>query len=383
MGAGEGKREDVKKESNSSGGVRRLLYRAMYSELSSSSWETLAAYFSGTCSEIERAEFEQRCEVDPQLAATVARLRRAIAAAEPTYMESGVGSALERLRQGLAVNSESSYAKDSYVPSGREEMRNTLGGRGFKTQPLRQGTWYLAAGAVVCVLAAVLSQRLGLAHLGKRGGNAPVSAYVTGRGERANITLPDGNTVALNVASRLEVPADYLAGNHTLHLSGEALFDVKHQTGSPFTVIAGGGTARVLGTSFLVRHYEGDTLASVAVREGKVAVRAEAGKTMVVTAGRRLTFNRGGAMQLGNTDPGQFSFALGVLTLPSELLSDAIPELDRWYDADVRFGDSTLAVHRLAGTLPAGSLSGLMDLLQSTYDIRIVRAGRVLTLYRK
>ena len=43
-----------------------------------------------------------------------------------------------------------------------------------------------------------------------------VSMYVTDQGERANIVLPDGNTVALNVASRLEVPADYLAGDHAL-----------------------------------------------------------------------------------------------------------------------------------------------------------------------
>ena len=49
-----------------------------------------------------------------------------------------------------------------------------------------------------------------------------------GTGERTTIMLPDDASVALNVGSRLEVPTDYLAGNHTVLLVGEALFTQHH-----------------------------------------------------------------------------------------------------------------------------------------------------------
>ena len=63
------------------------------------------------------------------------------------------------------------------------------------------------------------------------------TTYATAPGQRATITLPDDNTVALNVASRLEVPTNYGRGNHMVRLPvGEALFNVSksHHDGVPF-----------------------------------------------------------------------------------------------------------------------------------------------------
>ncbi|HXC26062.1 MAG TPA: FecR domain-containing protein, partial [Gemmatimonadaceae bacterium] len=103
---------------------------------------------------------------------------------------------------------------------------------------------------------------------------AAASIYTTGNAQRANITLPDGSTVALNVASRLEVPADYMTGDHTVHLVGEGLFTVVRHESTPFAVEAGTTTTRVLGTRFVVRHYPSDSATMVAVQDGKVAVRS-------------------------------------------------------------------------------------------------------------
>lgn len=206
--------------------------------------------------------------------------------------------------------------------------------------------------------------------------SAAALAYTTGNGQRANITLPDGNTVSLDVASRLEVPADYERGNHTLRLRGEALFTVIHHEQTPISVVAGTTVARVLGTSFVVRQYPEEPVTTVAVREGRVAVRSA-----VVPAGQQVIVTPGGGTQLLRATPAQFSFATGVLILDGMPLLKAMPQLDRWYDADIRLADTTLATQRIGGSFAAGSLTDLQRVLELTFNVRVVRDDRVLTVY--
>jgi ferric-dicitrate binding protein FerR (iron transport regulator) len=204
-----------------------------------------------------------------------------------------------------------------------------------------------------------------------------VSVYTTGNGQQATITLSDGTTVLLNVASQLIVPVDYEHGDRTVHLRGEAFFHVSHQQRAPLTVIAGPSTTRVLGTSFLVRKYETDTAATIAVRDGKVSV----GHT-VLTAMRQVAVSSHGVNAVQPATPAQFSFVFAVLTFNDTPLLEAIPQLDRWYNADIRLGDSKLAQRRIVGGFKAGSLTDLVSALELMFNVHVVRDGRVLTLYQ-
>lgn len=202
------------------------------------------------------------------------------------------------------------------------------------------------------------------------------SVYTTANGERAQVTLPDGTIALLNVASRLEVPPDYTSGNRVVRLTGEALFTVVHNQGVPFTVATGFSTTRVLGTTFIVRQYENDTAAVVAVRDGKVSV----GST-VLTAGHETIVGAHTNHPSRTTNQKRFAFADGVLFMDSRPLIDAIPELNRWYNVDIRLGDSTLATRRVTGSFEIGSVTDVMWILETTYNVRVVRVGRVVTLY--
>lgn len=321
----------------------------------------LAAYLAGELSPAEVEGVERALAQDPRLATTLEESRRIwrLVPGHPHWD-------IEKLWQAFAVHSGTGRVSRTNRSLGR-----TVGVVGWGA---RRWVWYAAACAavVVLVLAGTLEPRLGR---GRRTA-VPMLAYGTGNGERATITLPDGNTVSLSVASRLEVPADYLGGDHTLRLSGAALFAVAHRAGVPFSVVAGGATARVLGTAFMVRHYATDTTTTVAVQQGKVGVRSA-----VLAAGQQVVVGRGGALWMGAVSPGAFSFASGVLTVEDMPLPRAIPELDRWYDADIRLGDSALVTQRMQGKFAAGSLSDLKGILELTFNVRVVREGRVLTLF--
>lgn len=245
--------------------------------------------------------------------------------------------------------------------------------------PVRGGGRATLVGLAAAVLLFVAGWQLSGGRMWGRAGASGVmyTTYSTANGQRATITLADGNTVVLNVASRLEVPMNYGTGNHVVRLPvGEALFTVSHHAGAPFTVIAGSTTTHVLGTSFVVRRYPTDTAATVVVAEGKVSV-----GPAVVTAQHLVEIGSDGLPRLRAADPSRFAFATGVLALDSMPLVRALPELDRWYDADIRLGDPTLAKQVVEGKVTAGSLADLATILEWTFNIHVVRDGRVLTLY--
>lgn len=204
------------------------------------------------------------------------------------------------------------------------------------------------------------------------------STYTTGNGERGTITLPDSTVVVLNVGSRLEVDSDFARGRRVVRVEGEAFFAVTHHQKSPFVVRAGNTSTRVLGTSFIVRKYPEDTVALVAVRDGKVMV-----ESSVVTANEEVRATLGFTSPVTTTSATRFTFTQGILSIGETSLVDAIPQLNRWYNVDIRLGDPTLAARRIEGQFAAGSLTDLAGNLEWAFNLAVVRDGRTLTLYSK
>lgn len=357
-------------------------------ERNSPPWEQLDRYIMGEATIAERKEVERWVETSPEgrqivahLKAVVqgegevrfdahagvdvrARIERILSAQTRSIGKSGVGRLTERDSQKLEIGKAQALRGERSV---------------LRTRTLSLRTWYAMTGATAAIALVVIIGVVGKYVVGSRGArNAPMVVYATANGQRANITLSDGSTVLLNVGSRLDVPSDYLSGNHALRLSGEALFTVAKHDGRPFTVSTGQTTAQVLGTSFAVRHYATDTTTTVAVRNGKVMV-----QSVVVTAARQIEVGRDGAGSVRRADSEAFSFAAGLLTLNSVPLAAAVRELDRWYDADVRLGDASLAGKRLTGEYTTGSVADLANILELTFNVHIERDGKVLTLYAR
>jgi ferric-dicitrate binding protein FerR (iron transport regulator) len=106
-------------------------------------------------------------------------------------------------------------------------------------------------------------------------------------------------------------------------------------------------------------------------------------RSVVLSAQQQVVMAAVGTAQQQPANMAQFSFANGVLTLDGVPLSQAIVELDRWYDADIRLGDSAVRNHILDATFAAGSFSDLSEVLTLALNVRVVRDGRILTLYTR
>lgn len=89
--------------------------------------------------------------------------------------------------------------------------------------------------------------------------------------QRAQVTLPDGTLVHLNVNSRLSFPEKFEQDSRMVQLEGEAFFEVTHDVDRPFLVQSSKLTTQVLGTSFNITSYAGEEN-NVTVKSGKVQV---------------------------------------------------------------------------------------------------------------
>lgn len=335
----------------------------------------LDRYLTGECTPDEVRLVHAALDTDGDIQVVLEQLRelRQSAALDAPWDVPRMWRRMEQVLDEAPVNRS---VQPTASPEARLLGRSSIARRVGATHRGRwQPIWYGVASALAASLVLAVGWTW-IAQQARHRATPAMVAYATAPGQRATITLPDGSAVLLNVASRLEVPSDYAAGDRMVRLmGGEAMFTVAHQGGAPFTVTTGTTVTRVLGTTFLVRRYPTDTAVTVAVRDGRVTVGGA-----VLTQGRLAEVGRTGAMHLGTAEPWRFSFAAGVLTLANMPLSQAIPELNRWYDADIRLGDPSLASKPVEGKMTTGSVADLAAVLELT-GVRVVRSHRTLTLY--
>ena len=146
-------------------------------------------------------------------------------------------------------------------------------------KPKARRPWLsIAAGiAIVLTLAFLLNNMLN-----GPGGDGGVNLLVIQADEAIEmIKLPDGSKVYLNKNSELKYPDAFDGSTRTVHLNGEAFFEVEHNPKSPFEVHTTNETITVLGTSFNVATGK-EQPTTVYVASGKVALAQNESKQKVV-----------------------------------------------------------------------------------------------------
>lgn len=116
----------------------------------------------------------------------------------------------------------------------------------------------------------------------------------TGSGQIKQVVLPDSSIVWLNARTALSYHPDF-TNHREIRLSGEALFEVTHDTQHPFTVLINDSLqTTVLGTQFNIRSYDRLQEAQITVLSGRVQV-AQLNKIEVIgvlTRNQAIHFNR-------------------------------------------------------------------------------------------
>lgn len=242
----------------------------------------------------------------------------------------------------------------------------------------------LIAATVAALLILPLAGLLMIERGEKAARSGQLVEVVVPRGESRQVALPDGSTVQLAAGSTLRYE-NAGASQVELELEGLGYFDVVPDPERLFIVRSRDGLeTRVLGTRFVVRAYAESPEVEVAVAEGRVQF-GRAASASDVTAGEAVEIGPGevGSAR-GRGSPqvevaadldGYFGWTRGRLVIADRPLAEALVDLSRWYDAELKVEDPALAA-RLISTTAGGSvplddvIAGIVLALDAGYEAR-------------
>ncbi len=233
--------------------------------------------------------------------------------------------------------------------------------------------------------ALVLGAFLGFNALRSTPGPATHYATTTAGYERAR--LADGSTLELNTASAARV--QFTAAERHVELeSGEAHFEVAHDTARPFVVSAGGVTVRAVGTAFNVRYVSGAV--EVTVTEGKVTVGPALSATgaTLVAANQRLALPLAPAAapapaieELAPADVrAVLSWQRRVTDFSDTPLGEVTARFNRHNVLQLVITDPALGSRRIGGIFALDDVEAFVRLLERDGIIRAERQGDTIRL---
>lgn len=207
-----------------------------------------------------------------------------------------------------------------------------------------------------------------------------VQAFQTERGQQHRVRLPDGSTLRLDTATRVEV-AYHRQRREVRLFDGQAVFDVQADVSRPFHVLAGPLRVTVVGTRFSVRHTPSlprNDGVQVAVEHGKVRVgHADAASgplaDVLLTAGQQVASDRRGVLGRVAAVPSDGIAAwqnqrVSFLDVP---LAQALDELERYRSTGLRVRDPAVAALRLSGTFDPMNPATLRLALPRVLPVRL------------
>ena len=318
-------------------------------------WQARLA--SPACTGQDRDDFERWLRRDASHA-------QAYAAAEA--LSAALGRVAESSPRLLAM-ADDAFAMGDGVNAGAPQLRPSH-------TRLKTHRWIVPATLAAGFSLAVIGVQL--ANYAEQVAPAPV-AYASTAHEQRTITLADGSTVHLDVASEISVRLSAKRRDIVL-VDGRALFEVAHDTSRPFTVSASDSHTTALGTKFQVQR-DGQHVV-VTLAEGSVAVTGSSGADAWrdrLMPGEQITL-------AGHAQPPQkravdplivTSWSRGRLVFHGTPLAEALDEVNRYAARKVRLGDPTLASLPVGGNFLAGDSDRIVAAFAAVLPLRVAEGG--------
>lgn len=195
--------------------------------------------------------------------------------------------------------------------------------------------------------------------------------FVTGKGEKASIVLPDGSKVTLNHDSRLfYLPSLFGRDARQVSFEGEAYFDVAKDKESPFIICQEKLQIEVLGTKFCLRARPQEASAQLLLDEGLVRMTATRTQNhQVVNPGEmaELNYATGQITVFPQSESADLSaWKQNEMDFLNASFRQVVKSIEDYYDVRVIFHAPTRLDH-FTGTLPTRDLEQAIHILQLVY----------------
>lgn len=206
----------------------------------------------------------------------------------------------------------------------------------------------------------------------------------TGKGEKVQITLPDGTHVWLNENSCLSYRlSDLSSRERKVEFSGEAYFDVARDKGS-FYISNEALNVRVHGTRFNLLSYSDAPRAVLSLEEGKVDITSiKTNRTIRMSRGDVVTLScKTGDMALssGMADKRFTAWQRNELVLEHTSFSDICHQIELTYGLKIELRTNRSITGTFSGVLPTNNLPVALNILERLYGIKTILHGHILTI---
>lgn len=173
----------------------------------------------------------------------------------------------------------------------------------------------------------------------------------TPKGGQYQVSLPDGSKVWLNAASSLSYPLRFNNKERKVELTGEAYFEVVHNTSMPFKVKTASQQVEVLGTHFNVNAYQDEKSAKTTLLEGSVKISQIQSKTSkLLKPGQQAVVTN--TISIIDVDAEQaIAWKEDLFMFNEDNLEHIMRMIARWYNVEVVFNEESLKTELYSGSV--------------------------------
>lgn len=181
----------------------------------------------------------------------------------------------------------------------------------------------------------VISADNNISYDAKANEQVSYNTLATAQGEQSPypLVLADGTKVWLNAESSITFPTAFNAKERKVTLTGEAYFEVTHNSKQPFKVEANGQTIEDIGTAFNVNVYSNEPTFKTTLVEGSIMI-----NNILLKPGQQAKNTNGNIQVISNVNTKVYTaWKDGYFRYELETLPDIMREFARWYKVDVIF----------------------------------------------
>jgi len=195
----------------------------------------------------------------------------------------------------------------------------------------------------------------------------------TQKGQKLNLSLPDGTKVMLNADSRITYNQAFGRTSREVQLEGEAFFDVVKDSLRPFSVHHTGFVTTALGTSFNISSYKNTDYIAIALASGKVQViqkNAPKDSIYVLEPGEQLSYHeKQDSVSLNAFNPkAVLAWKEGIIYLSHADEQRVISTLERWYGLNFKVLGESKSKWNVSAKFDNQSLKSVLKSLSYTMD---------------
>lgn len=229
--------------------------------------------------------------------------------------------------------------------------------------------WLVASAAVlILILMPIFYQHL-ISH-----GKPQYITIATNNGDLREVTLPDGSHITLNAGSKLIYPEQFSDSLRNVTLIGEAFFDVTSDVERPFIVSTEKLKTKVLGTSFNIKSFKGESQEVISVATGRVLVFSEdrEQEDKVILIPEEQAVYQQGNIEKRKVDLSEvLSWKTGVLLFKQTRLVEAVAMLERKYNVDIKIDGQNLINCTITGKFKSStSIEQVLENFKYVLDVQ-------------